>query len=95
MDYPSKLALLEHLNGLVERYSARESVPSTERKQLYQEICETYGQVADVYESLAGKKKIKFKILAGRPRPFQTTSRPGSYQVEHFTPIKEKANCLP
>jgi predicted nucleotide-binding protein len=70
MDYASKLALLEHLIGLVDLYSASEPSPSIDRKQLHREICDTYGQVADIYESLAGKKKIEVKMLGGPAATF-------------------------
>jgi predicted nucleotide-binding protein len=59
MDYEYKLARLEHLKGLLDRYTPVMYSGSEEQKQLHQEICETYGEVADIFDEVVGKQKIQ------------------------------------
>jgi len=59
MDYASKLARLEHLRDLVDQYIPLIYGGSDKAKQLHQEICETYGEVVDVFDEVVGKQRIE------------------------------------
>ena len=59
MDYASKLERLEHLRALVDQFTPIMYGSSDEGKRLLQEICEVYGQVADVFEEVLGKQRIE------------------------------------
>jgi predicted nucleotide-binding protein len=39
---------------------------SEEQKQLHQEICETYGEVADIFDEVVGKQKIQVSGRGGK-----------------------------
>src|SRR5207249_12209288 len=58
MDYRSKLDRLEHLHDLVERYIPLMYQSSDEGKRLHREICDVYGEVADVFEEMVGRRRI-------------------------------------
>ena len=58
MDYTSRLVQLEHLRALVEAYLPIQHESSDEHKRLYQEICDVYGQVMDVFEEILGKQRV-------------------------------------
>ena len=66
MDYEYKLARLEHLKGLLDRYTPVMYSGSEEQKQLHQEICETYGEVADIFDEVVGKQKIQVSGRGGK-----------------------------
>ena len=66
MDYEQKLARLEHLKDLVERYTPVMYGGSEEKTQLHQEICETYGEVADVFDEIIGKQRIEVPVRGGK-----------------------------
>lgn len=54
----AKLERLEHLNKLVEQYVPLMYSSSDEGRRLHKEICEVYGEVADVYSEIAGRQRI-------------------------------------
>jgi predicted nucleotide-binding protein len=58
MDYGSKLIRLEYLRGLVERYIPLMYGSTDEARGLHREICEVYGEVADVFEEIVGRQRI-------------------------------------
>jgi len=58
MNYREKLERLEQLKVLVEKYTDRAERPD-DSGRLHQEICETYGEVAEVYEELMGRQKVE------------------------------------
>lgn len=58
MSYASTLVALENLKSLVDRYVSPGDSGSDEKKELYQDICEAFGQVQDVYETTVGMKNI-------------------------------------
>ena len=58
MDYSSKLKRLEHLHDLVERYMPLMYQGGDETNRLHREICEVYGEVADVFEETLGRRRI-------------------------------------
>lgn len=66
MDYEHKLARLEHLKDLVERYTPVMYGGSEEKTQLHQEICETYGEVAEVFDEIIGKQRIEVPVRGGK-----------------------------
>lgn len=59
MNYAYKLARLEHLKDLADKYIPVMYSGSEEKTQLHQEICETYGEVADVFDEIIGKQGIE------------------------------------
>jgi predicted nucleotide-binding protein len=59
MNYEHKLARLEHLKDLLDKYIPVMYSGSEEKTQLHQEICETYGEVADVFDEIIGKQGIE------------------------------------
>jgi hypothetical protein len=59
MNYEHKLARLEHLRDLLDKYIPVMYSGSEEKTQLHQEICETYGEVADVFDEIIGKQGIE------------------------------------
>ena len=66
MDYEHKLSRLEHLKDLVEKYTRLIHSSSNEKPQLHQELCETYGEVEDVFAETIGIQKIEVPIRGGR-----------------------------
>ncbi|MCK4559766.1 MAG: nucleotide-binding protein [Calditrichia bacterium] len=66
MDYEQKLARLEHLKDLVERYTSVMYGGLEEKTQLHHEICETYGEVADVFDEIIGKQRIEVPVRGGK-----------------------------
>jgi predicted nucleotide-binding protein len=66
MNYEQKLARLEHLKDLVDKYVPVMYSGSEEKKQLYQEICETYGAVADVFHEIVGNQRIGVRERGGK-----------------------------
>ena len=58
MNYESKLKKLEHLKKLVEQYIPIMYRGGDDIDRIYNEICETYGEVADVFEELLGRQSI-------------------------------------
>jgi len=68
MDYASKLEQLKYLRALVDKYIPTMYTSSVESGRLHQEICEAYGQVADVFEEVLGKQRIEVPH-AGRSGP--------------------------
>jgi predicted nucleotide-binding protein len=68
MDYAAKLATLERLNGLVNDYlaSSEDSENAKERQVLFTELCDVYGQVADVYADVVGTKSVEVPLSGGR-----------------------------
>jgi predicted nucleotide-binding protein len=70
MDYAAKLAALEGLKELVDQYAStiRDAERGEERKMLRDNICDLYGQVADVYAEFVGNKSIAVPMFgSGTP----------------------------
>lgn len=58
MDYESKLARLEHLKEVVDQYNQIKFSSTIDSKQLHEEICRTYGEVADVFDEIVGRNQV-------------------------------------
>jgi predicted nucleotide-binding protein len=59
MDYATKLEQLEHLRTLVDQYIPMMYTSSDEHERTYREICEVYGQVADVFQEVLSQHSIE------------------------------------
>lgn len=55
MAYAAKLARLEHLRDLVERYDKVKYESTDESKSLREEIAQVYGEVASVFDETVGR----------------------------------------
>jgi predicted nucleotide-binding protein len=67
IDYAYKLERLEYLRKLVNQYIPKMHNSGEECKRMLQEICEIYGQVADVFEVILGKQSIEVPSLGSCP----------------------------
>ena len=66
MDYEQKLVRLQKLKNLIDRYTPIMYNSSAETAQIHKEICETYGEVADVFEEVIGKERIEVPVRGGK-----------------------------
>ncbi|OGP66697.1 MAG: hypothetical protein A2W27_00495 [Deltaproteobacteria bacterium RBG_16_44_11] len=66
MDYEQKLGQLEKLKNLVETYIPIIYSGSVRTAQIHKEICEIYGEVADVFEEVVGKERIEVPVRGGK-----------------------------
>lgn len=66
MDYAAKLARLERLKELVDQRNSINPESSDEVRKLHQEICETYGEVADAFDDVVGRQNIEVPIAGSR-----------------------------
>jgi predicted nucleotide-binding protein len=58
MDLDIALPRLQHLKTIADRYSESMYTSSEENRALHQEICEVYGEVAEVYQGIVGRLDI-------------------------------------
>lgn len=66
MDYEQKLVRLEKLKNLAESYVPIMYNSSVKTAQIHREICETYGEVADVFEEVIGKERVEVPVRGGK-----------------------------
>ena len=59
MDYKNILIKLEELRDLIEKYNKDPYSSDKNTRELFQQICEKYGEVEDVVERLAGRMEVK------------------------------------
>lgn len=62
MDYAAKLARLEHLRDLLERYNKVKYESTDEARDLSAEVAEVYGEVADVFDEVVGRRNVAVPI---------------------------------
>ncbi len=65
MDYKHKLERLEDLKNLVDKYNPIKFSDSEGKTLLYQKICETYGEVEDIYSEIIGNQKVSVPKIRG------------------------------
>jgi hypothetical protein len=96
MDYVAKFARLEHLKDVVERYSS-DSTPTHEKGRLHQQICETYGEVADAFDEVVGRQSILVppgnRNASTYPNYFEADFLLAFCRDALFTPTRAARNC--
>jgi REase_DpnII-MboI len=65
MNYSQALEKLERLRGIVEQLSKDLHSPSEESRQLWNAVCELYGEVEEVYQQFAGRREVKVQGVEG------------------------------
>ncbi len=65
MDYKRKLVRLEHLKTLVDKYNPIKFSSAEDKALLYQEICETYGEIEDIYNEIIGNQSVSVPTRGG------------------------------
>ena len=60
------IAKLELLKELIDQYDPIKYSSSDESKKLYENICLAYGEIADIYQKIAGPQKVEVPVSGGR-----------------------------
>jgi predicted nucleotide-binding protein len=66
MDYKHKLARLEDLKTLVDKYNPIKYSGTVDKILLNRKICETYGEVEDIYSEIIGNQNVSVPGRSGK-----------------------------
>lgn len=94
MECEKTIVKLELLKELVDQYDSIKYSSSDESKKLYENICLTYGEIADIYQKMAGSQRIEVPVSGGRSSYFANYFEAGYLSGRTFHSYQGKSELL-